>query len=328
MRIVSVLLSGLKKTESPTQTRVAEPAVSNAAQKADTKNMVPATSHDKNSALYKIREKILNFFLFKPVKVRLKDEFKGLPIDDGYAYEDIFMDTSDGEKLHGFYIPAKEATDKVVIYLHGYDQNVGVWYKAATNLIDNIPVNVLLVDYRGYGLSTGSPTREGVINDAVSMYQYLLEKGFEGKNISLHGRSLGGAIALEAASRLRREGNDLKGIYLQSTYSNMKDVVEDVRPGIPPTWPRWVPSLLPFRRSIILNDLFNSEERIKELAGIPVLISHGTKDKMISREHVLKLHEALCEPKSDIVWLEGAGHNHQKHAYTPEYFAMLKKLYL
>jgi len=139
------------------------------------------------------------------------------PKDKGIAHEEVFINTPDGERLHGYFLPAKEDTDKVMLYLHGNDYNVDLWHEGATNIQDQVPVDSLIVDYRGYGKSTGKPTPNGIITDVLAMYDHLLQRGYKPENISVYGRSLGGGIALELASRV-----PVKSVVIQSSFFSLR----------------------------------------------------------------------------------------------------------
>lgn len=234
-------------------------------------------------------------------------EIYSSPKDEGLPYEEVYIKTSDGETLYGYYLPVKEKTNKVVIYLHGNAQNVGDWYPAVLEIQRYVPVNFLLIDYRGYGKSTGKPSVEGTVIDAQAMYKYLLDKGFKAGDISLYGRSIGGAIALELAVK-----DKVKGTVVQSSFTSLKDIAKYLYP--------WLPQI------VIRNNIWNSKELIKKI-NCPVLISHGDKDEVVPQEHSYKLFEAANEQKKLII-LKGAAHNDISSYFNEEYFNTLKKLFL
>ena len=229
------------------------------------------------------------------------------PKDKGIAHEEVFINTPDGERLHGYFLPAKEDTDKVMLYLHGNDYNVDLWHEGATNIQDQVPVDSLIVDYRGYGKSTGKPTPNGIITDVLAMYDHLLQRGYKPENISVYGRSLGGGIALELASRV-----PVKSVVIQSSFFSLRDLKAIHLPKLP--------------SFLVKGNFLNSKELIKSI-HVPVLISHGTKDKKVPLEHACQLFEVANEPKKLII-LDGAGHEHLKDYYTEEYFNTLLELFL
>src|SRR3989338_4439533 len=225
------------------------------------------------------------------------------PKDEGIQFEEIFIKTSDGENLHSYFFPASEKTDKILIYFHGNAQNLSAWYPAAVRIQKHISINALIFDYRGYGKSSGIPSREGVIVDAVSVYEYLLERGFKPENISLYGRSLGGAVAIELASIKK-----IKSLSVISTFTSLRDMGKCHYPMLP--------------LGLIKNNLFNSIEKIKNIS-VPILISHGSNDEVVPLNQAYELFAAANESKKLII-LKGAGHNDVSEYFNDEYFKFLK----
>ena len=247
-------------------------------------------------------ENIHNNLIFYPSK-----NFYSSPADEGIDNEEIFIETEDSEKLHGYFFPNRENINKTVIYLHGNAQNVSSWYPAPIELQKQVPVNFLLVDYRGYGKSTGKPTVEGVVKDAQAMYRYLIKKGFSSSDISIYGRSIGGAIALELATREK-----VKSVVVQSSFTSLKDIAKEIYPFVP--------------KILIKNGYWDSKELIKKL-NCPVLISHGDKDEIVPASHSYKLYELANEPKKLII-LKGAAHNDISSYFNEEYFELLREMFL
>ena len=251
--------------------------------------------------LLDIIENMHSYLMFVPSK-----DFLSSPKNDGIEYEEVFIDTTDGEKLYGYFLPAKEKTKNTMLYLHGNADNVSSWYISCMEIQKHVPVNALIVDYRGYGKSTGRPTRSGVIIDAQSMYKYLIQRGFTSNDISIYGMSIGGAIGLELAVREK-----VKSIVIQSSISSIQEVAKDMYPMIP--------------QIIIRDDLFNSSENIKKI-NVPVFISHGSNDETVPVKHSYRLFELANEPKKLLI-LKGAGHNELSKFFNEEYFDILKELF-
>ena len=247
-----------------------------------------------------IIENIHNSLIFYPTK-----DFDSSPDQDGIEHEEVFIDTSDGKNLHGYFFPAP--AQNAVIYFHGNAQNVSSWYVAPVEIQKHIPVNALLIDYRGYGKSTGKPTVEGVIKDALAMYKYLIDRGFKSEEISLYGRSIGGAIALELANKVQ-----VKSIVVQSSFTSLTDIAKELYPFIP--------------NALINNNSWNSKELIKKI-NCPIVISHGDKDEIVPISHSYKLYELANEPKKLII-LKGASHNDISNYFNKEYFEALREVML
>lgn len=261
-------------------------------------------------------EKIEKRIIFNPPK-----DHETTPLKEGIAHEEISIPTSDGEKLHGYYLPSPLKTKKTVIFLHGRGNNIG-----SKNFIDSvkkiqgkIPVNVLMVDFRGFGnssLNCGKITCDGVIEDAKAMYDYLTNnKGCTPNDISLFGHSLGGAIAVQLANEKK-----VNSLIIQSSFTSLKDLVKDLLPTnlgnvIPDSWLSFVTS----------SSDFNSVEAIKTVKANKVCICYGKQDELIPYQHAEDLFNAVTRPK-ELLILDEAGHSDYARCFTEEQINKLRDM--
>jgi len=203
--------------------------------------------------------------------------------------EDCFFETSDGVKLHAWWLPATQPDGApVLLWFHG---NAGNITNRAHNLslLAERDVGVLLVDYRGYGKSEGRPTEAGVYLDGLAAYDYLTrERGVAPNQIICFGRSLGTPVALHVA--LERP---VAGLVLESPFKNAKAMAKRVMP-IVPIWP-------------FIRSKFDNVGRVPGVS-VPVLVMHGDRDEIVPFEQGQAVFEAAPEPK-EFYRLEGAGHN-------------------
>lgn len=246
-------------------------------------------------------EELHNNLIFAPNKV-----ITVTPSMLGIDFEEVNIKTKDAEFLHGYYLPSKKETDKAFIYFHGNGDNVSC-FDLCSVIQEKISINVLIYDYRGYGYSTGKPTRKNAIEDAQEIYRFLINKGFKPENISLYGRSLGGAIALELACKEK-----IKSLVLESSFTSIKDIAKDLYPVLPE----------PF----IKNDIFNSKELIRKI-NVPILIVHGTNDEVVKIKHGEELFSLANEPKKFIIY-EGAMHNDVSGFFDEKYFKYLEEIFI
>jgi uncharacterized protein len=255
-------------------------------------------------------------------------------------YEEVRIPSTDQASLHGWWIPAavtpipsakvpaKDApkpaakpdlqsgpkfTTKVtpppkgvVLYLHGkgspIDANIG-----QARRFQKLGYSVLLFDYRGFGNSTGPyPTESGVYADAQAAWDYLVQqRGYAPSQIVIFGHSLGGAIALDLASRQP----DAAGVIAQSTFTSMRAMV-DANPQY-----RFFPI------DLLLHQRFNSLEKVKTLQ-LPVLYIHGNSDDVVPAAMSPQLYAASPEPKQ-IQRYNGAGHNTVADVGKQDYLDLL-----
>jgi fermentation-respiration switch protein FrsA (DUF1100 family) len=162
-------------------------------------------------------------------------------------------------------------------------------------------VDVLLLDYRGYGLSEGRPSEDGVYADARAGLAYLAKtRGIPPERTVVFGRSLGGAVAVELAQE-----RPLAGLVLESTFTSVDDMARRM--------------LGPFARFV--GGGFASLERIPRLRA-PLLFFHGDRDDIVPIDLGRALFAAAPEPKRFEV-IAGAGHNDTVEVGGAAYLARL-----
>lgn len=205
------------------------------------------------------------------------------PADWGMPYEEIRLETSDGVGLHGWFLPA-EGSRQVLLFFHGNAGNIS-HRGDSIRLFSSLGLNVFIIDYRGYGLSGGTPSERGLYLDADAAWRYLVDRrGFRESDIIIFGRSLGGAVAANLASRV-----SAGGLILESTLSSARDFAEAVFPLL--------------SRLVVLRYEFDSVARLKRVNS-PLLVLHSPEDEVMPYKLGLRLYEAANEPK-DFVTLRG-----------------------
>ena len=208
------------------------------------------------------------------------------PLDIGLPYQDIAVETSDGITLHGWFVPAENAPLTVLIF-HGNAGNIS--HRLDTiNIWHQLGANTFIIDYRGYGQSTGSPSEQGSYRDARGAWKYLVEqRGIPAAQIVLFGRSLGGAVAAQLASEVAPAA-----LVIESSFTSVPDIAADVY--------AWLPVKLLSRFS------YNTRLRASQVS-CPVLVVHSRQDDIIPFKHGQAIFAAAHEPKTMLV-LHG-GHN-------------------
>lgn len=136
----------------------------------------------------------------------------------GLAAEEVSIRTEDDVSLHAFSLPSPGAS-RALLFLHGNTGNASHRLPNAAQLV-RLGVHILLLDYRGYGLSEGTPTEEGVYADARAGLSYLIETcGIPEHRIVLFGRALGTAVAIDLA-----RDRSLAGLILESSFPSGANV--------------------------------------------------------------------------------------------------------
>ena len=222
------------------------------------------------------------------------------PADRGLAYEDVHMNTADGETIHGWYIPT-ETVAKHVLFFHGNAGNISDRPNTVA-MLNGFGHAVLIVDYRGYGYSSGRPSEAGTYQDAAAAWDYLTAtRKVEPQDIVIYGRSLGGAVAVWLAAE-----RDPGGLIVESTFSRMADMGAYHYPYLP--------------ARLLTRIRYDSLARIAHVR-CPVFSAHSRDDELVP----FALGEALADAAPTLqrfVVLNG-GHNAAFFQGGTDYYQLL-----
>lgn len=213
-------------------------------------------------------------------------------------YEDVYISTQDGCKLHAWFIYQPDRYRRpTLVYFHGNAGNVGFRLPLLKELFFRTKVNILAVDYRGYGLSTGKPSEKGLNNDADAVLDYVRErKDINKDKIIVFGRSLGGAVAVSLCSRRRDE---VCGLIIENTYISMEQLAKDLFKVL-----KLVGPLLP----LLLKNKWDSQEKIKSVK-CPILFISGLQDRVIPSRHMKTLYDSAPSNPLNVYQPMLGGHN-------------------
>jgi fermentation-respiration switch protein FrsA (DUF1100 family) len=228
-------------------------------------------------------------FLFQPRFVYYPDVGRniiGTPKDHGLDYESVRIDTEDGEKLHGWFVPSKDAT-ATVLFFHGNAGNISTRLGYLL-MFYGLGYNTFIIDYRGYGESSGTPSEQGTYRDAQAAWRYLTEqRNIPSNRIVLLGESLGGAVATWLAVR---EKPAL--LVLASAFTSVADMAEAIYPFLP--------------THLLTRFDYNTGEYLRGVT-CPVFVAHSPQDEIVPFEQGEALYASASEPKQ-FLELQG-GHN-------------------
>jgi len=198
------------------------------------------------------------------------------PADWQLAYEDVELQTEDDVRLHGWYLPSPGAR-RVLLFFHGNAGNIS-HRRDSLQIFHRLGLNVLIIDYRGYGRSEGSPSEAGLYLDAHAAWRHLTEvRGFAASDILLFGRSLGGAVAAQLAAE-----SEPGGLILESTFSSARDFAHRVMPLM--------------SRLTVLRYEFDTASALQAV-HCPLLVLHSPDDQIMPYELGRRTFEAANEPK-------------------------------
>jgi fermentation-respiration switch protein FrsA (DUF1100 family) len=215
-------------------------------------------------------------------------------------HRDVEITSSDGTKLAGWWFPAR-AGGKLgtVVQFHGNAENMTSHFASLFWMIDE-GYDLLTFDYRGYGVSEGKPSQEGLNRDAQAAIRYALanSKG----PVVLYGQSLGGAVLLRAYDDIRPEERaHVRALVIESSFYSYKAIARDVLAR------SWLTFLFQPLAYVLVSDGYSPEEAIARVAPTRVLVIHGDADPVIPLSFGKKIYELAHDPKR-FVLVPNGGH--------------------
>ena len=236
------------------------------------------------------------------------------PMDAGQVpYEDVLVETADGEKVHTWLMLQKENPENcpTLIYFHGNAGNMGFRLHNSVSMYLLTGMNILTMDYRGYGDSTGIPDENGLNIDAEAVLQHALRHPkLTNSPMILFGRSLGGAVAVSLAHKYP---TDVAAIIVENTFLSISAMVDVLLP--------WVA----FAKNLVLRIGWDSAEKIQDLTCAMMFIS-GDADEVVPPPQMKKLHDlATKSVYRDFYSVLGGGHNDSFLKAKGEYYIRLRE---
>ena len=213
-----------------------------------------------------------------------------LPQEHSYVmdstFEELFLDTEDGARLNGLHFKV-ENSKGTILYYHGNAGDLQRWGEISQFFVD-LQYSVIVMDYRGYGKSTGKRSMEALYLDSELWYEYA-KQHYSENEIILYGRSLGTTFATFVASR-----NQPKNLLLESPFYSIEEVAKSKFPILP------VKSLLHYK--------FPTYQYINKVI-CPITIYHGTDDSVIKYKQGERLFESIEKDAKTMISVPGGGHN-------------------
>lgn len=273
----------------------------------------------------KLVDKVCNFFGFESPIDKLHRKFiiapnshiECKPCELKIPHEEVVIRNGD-VTLRGCLLKSPIETQKTVIFLNGRGHNSSKCFEKFVELQKKVPVNILMVDYRGFGRSSGTPTFNGLVSDAEAMYNFLRkEKGLKVDDISIFGASLGGGVAIQLAKR-----KEVNALVIQSSFTSIEDVAGDIMSSV-------LPDVLIDAVTPLVVTKFNSQETIKEVKAKQLLIIHGTNDKVIPYKHGVSLFREAKKAnlKPIFIKLKGAEHTNCTDFYDDDCIKLFRRLF-
>lgn len=230
---------------------------------------------------------LLGFYFFQENII-----FRPSKIPKNYTYtfdkkfEEIWIKISDKSSINALHFKV-ENPKGIILYFHGNKGDLIRWGNIVKPFTD-YNYDIFVMDYRGYGKSTGKRTQELMYSDAQACYDYV-SKLYNERNIVVYGRSLGGTFATFVASQ-----NNPKQLILEATFYSMTEVIHTKLP------------ILPYNK--LLRFKFETDKFIG-LVNSPTVLFHGTEDKLVSFDLGKKLFEKSNKENTEFIQIKGATHH-------------------
>ncbi|MBS7808170.1 alpha/beta fold hydrolase [Variovorax sp. PCZ-1] len=215
-------------------------------------------------------------------------------------------ETGKPTKLH-LLINGNDPAKPVLLYLHGARWNVvgSAW---RIERMRDLGFNVVAVDYRGFGKSEAEPPSEDkAYEDAQAAWNWIAQK-YPNQPRLIFGHSLGGAIAIDLASKV----SDERGTIVEGTFTSIPDVFNTLKWG-------WLPL------GWLISQRFDSEKKVAKI-GSPILVVHGSEDRVIAPALGQRLYEAAASPKR-FELVQGGSHHNTNSIGRTQYREAIKALF-
>ncbi|KAI9752927.1 MAG: hypothetical protein M4579_005413 [Chaenotheca gracillima] len=231
------------------------------------------------------------------------------PSDFGFSdFEELHIPTTDGEKLGAFLIrPANKsrAANVTVLMFHGNAGNIGHRVPIGLKLQEDLGCNVFMLEYRGYGFSTGSPHEQGLLIDAQTALDYIKQRpDLRHTKVVIYGQSLGGALSVQLVAKNQEKGK-IAALILENTFTSMRKLI---------------PSAFPPARYLarLCHQTWTSETILPSIKKVPILFLSGLQDEIVPPSHMRHLY-TICRAETKI-WKEFPNGTHNETILQPGYF--------
>ena len=247
---------------------------------------------------------------FRPVKGDAV-WYHGIP--DGV--QDVFLPVSaaaDSQRIHAWWWAAADSNAPAVLFLHGARWNLTGHVRRMEQL-RQMGYSVFAIDYRGFGKSDGDlPSEQMAYEDARAAWAWMAQRQPDPARRLIFGHSLGGAIAIDLAASMAGKHPQAKGLIVESTFTTLADAANALTFD-------WLPA------SLILTQKFNSLDKIKAV-DMPVLVVHGTSDRLVPSRFSEALYQAAHAPKK-LLLIENASHNNSMWVGDTQYQLAMSEMF-
>jgi len=223
---------------------------------------------------------------------------RGTPDQVGIPYEDVYLTSADGMRLHGWFLPARPEAGQprrgLIYFLHGNAENISTHF-VAVSWLNRYGWDLFLLDYRGFGLSEGAPHIRGAHLDARAGLDWAVARARrERLPLVVYGQSLGGATAATLVAH--SQPGEVQALVLDSAFSGYRRIAREKLEGL------WLTSLLRYPLAWTIRDDYSPDRYLAHRPPMPLLIMHGCADITVPCSHGERLYEVAAPPAW--LWLD------------------------
>jgi alpha-beta hydrolase superfamily lysophospholipase len=245
-------------------------------------------------------------WIFRPQR-----DLHATPADVGLRYDELWLTVPaggpEGERVHGWWIPSVDAAAPAMLYLHGARWSLSNNLHRISRL-HRMGFSVLAIDYRGFGRSDGDlPSEAQAYADAQAAWERLRRLVPDAQRRFLYGHSLGGAVAIELATR----NDDAAGVIVESTFTSIRDMVDAL-------------GYTTISVDGLITQRFDSLAKVPAVRA-PILFVHGTADRFVPPAMTERLYAAAREPKR-LLLIENGNHRNATDVGYEKYLSALREL--
>jgi alpha-beta hydrolase superfamily lysophospholipase len=244
-------------------------------------------------------------WIFRPQR-----DLHATPSEVGLRYDELWLTVPgagpEAERVHGWWIPAADANAPAMLYLHG------ARWSLSNNLhrigrLHRMGFAVLAIDYRGFGRSDGDlPSEARAYADAQAAWERLRALVPDPQRRFLYGHSLGGAVAIDLATR----NDDVAGLIVESSFTSIRDMVDAL-------------GYTSFSVDGLITQRFDSLAKVPAVSA-PILFVHGTADRFVPPTMTQKLYAAAREPKR-LLMIENGNHSNSTGVGFENYLSAVRE---
>lgn len=241
--------------------------------------------------IYLVQEK----FIFKPEKLHSNFTFKY-----DVPFKELFFEVKPGVRINGLHF-FRENPRGLILYFHGNTRSIKGWARYAKDFY-RYDYDVVMVDYRGFGKSTGKRSEKGMLSDMQFVYETLMQQ-YKQEHLIVYGRSIGSGFAAKLAS-----DNNPRYLILDAPYYSFTEIMERYLPILPVKW--------------VIRYRLRTDKWIVHV-NCHTYILHGTRDRLIPISNSEKL-QLLNPRKITLIRIDGGSHNNLTS--FPEYHNFIRDI--